>query len=58
MKPPAIGKILEGFCAKSNPVVVLIISSPAKSAEFGLIKLRIAEACLASTDTIFPANSK
>ena len=32
-----------------------MISSPAKSTELGLIKSRIAAACLASTETIFPA---
>ena len=58
MKPPAIGKILEGSLATSKPVEVFTISSPAKSLEFGLIKLLIAEACLASTETIFPANNR
>jgi hypothetical protein len=58
IKPPAIGKTCEGFFITSKPVVVFITSSPAKSAELGFIKLRIAEACLASTETIFPANNR
>ena len=58
INPPAIGRILEGSLATSNPVDALTISSPAKSLELGLIKLLIAEACLASTETIFPANNK
>jgi hypothetical protein len=35
-----------------------ITSLPAKSAELGFIRLLMAEACLASTDTIFPASNK
>ena len=58
INPAATGRILEGSFAASNPVEALTISSPAKSFEFGLIKLRIAAACLASTETIFPANNK
>ncbi|MNY33199.1 hypothetical protein D3C86_1674630 [compost metagenome] len=58
INPAATGRIFDGSLATSNPVEVLIISSPAKSFEFGLIKLLMAEACLASTETIFPANNK
>ncbi|MNG22147.1 hypothetical protein D3C84_1066030 [compost metagenome] len=58
IKLAAMGSILDGSFASSNPVDIFTISSPAKSFEFGLIKLLIADACLASTETIFPANNR
>ena len=48
----------DGFFTVSNPLLTFTISSPAKSLELGLIKLLIADACLASTETIVPANNK
>ena len=48
----------EGFLTTSSPVLGSTTSSPAKSLEFGLIKLLIAEACRASTETILPANNR
>ena len=58
INPLAIAITSDGFFLTSSPVMVSTTSSPAKSLEFGFIKLLIADACLASTETILPARSK
>ena len=57
INPPAAITISLGSLATSSPLA-LITSSPENAAVPGLIKSLIAAACLASTETIFPASTK
>jgi hypothetical protein len=50
--------IPDGLTACPSPLEAVTTSSPAKSADPGLIRLLIADACLASIDTILPARTR